>query len=88
MLLQAPRLGVGRRNADCRAPPRAVHPHRPTQRAAKAVHSRRSIAAAAAAAQQQQAVQPEGEVPGMSAYLDGLRWNNDGLVAVIAQVGA
>jgi hypothetical protein len=39
-----------------------------------------------AAAVEQRAVKPESEVPGMSAYLDSLRWNNDGLVAVIAQV--
>lgn len=32
-----------------------------------------------------QSVKPEGDVPGMSAYLDSLRWNKDGLVAVIAQ---
>lgn len=40
-----------------------------------------------AAAVEQRAVKPEGEVPGMSAYLDSLKWNSDGLVAVIAQVG-
>ena len=58
--------------------------------------ARLNIATRAAAAQEQQqqeqqqqrpAVKPEGEVPGMSAYLDGLKWNSDGLVAVIAQVG-
>lgn len=41
-----------------------------------------------AAAVQQQAVKPEGDVPGMTAYLDSLRWNKDGLVAVIAQVNS
>jgi hypothetical protein len=29
---------------------------------------------------------PEAEVPGMTAYLDSLRWSKDGLVPVIAQV--
>lgn len=29
---------------------------------------------------------PEAEVPGMTAYLDSLRWGKDGLVPVIAQV--
>jgi phosphoribosyl-AMP cyclohydrolase len=29
---------------------------------------------------------PEADVPGMSAYLDGLRWSSDGLVPVIVQV--
>lgn len=38
-----------------------------------------------AAAVEQRAVKGEGEVPGMSAYLDSLKWNKDGLVAVIAQ---
>lgn len=38
-----------------------------------------------AAAVEQRAVKAEGEVPGMSAYLDSLRWNGDGLVTVIAQ---
>lgn len=42
--------------------------------------------------QQQQQVQPQQEmqaeaaVPGMSAYLDSLRWSKDGLVPVIVQV--
>jgi hypothetical protein len=31
-------------------------------------------------------VQPEAAVPGMSAYLDTLRWSKDGLVPVIVQV--
>jgi hypothetical protein len=33
-------------------------------------------------------VQPEAAVPGMSAYLDTLRWSKDGLVPVIVQVTA
>lgn len=32
-------------------------------------------------------VQPESTVPGMSSYLDSLRWSKDGLVPVIVQVG-
>lgn len=32
-------------------------------------------------------MKPEADVAGMTAYLDSLRWNSDGLVAVIAQVG-
>lgn len=33
-------------------------------------------------------VKPESEVPGMSAYLDSLKWDKSGLVAAIAQVRA
>ena len=36
--------------------------------------------------QQQVQVQSEAAVPGMSAYLDSLRWAKDGLVPVIVQV--
>jgi len=64
---------------------------RVSSRAARAMHivtirQQRVACRAVAAAPQQQDVKPEGEVPGMSAYLDSLKWNSDGLVAVIAQV--
>ena len=42
--------------------------------------------AAAVEAAQQQAAAPEGELDGMSEFLDSLKWDADGLVAVIAQV--
>lgn len=32
------------------------------------------------------AVVPEANVPGMSAFLDSLKWDNNGLIAVVAQV--
>jgi hypothetical protein len=32
------------------------------------------------------AVKPEAEVPGMTAFLDSLKYDKDGLVAVIVQV--
>lgn len=38
-------------------------------------------------AAQQQPAAPEGELDGMSDFLDSLKWDADGLVAVIAQVG-
>ncbi|KAI8473236.1 MAG: bifunctional phosphoribosyl-AMP cyclohydrolase/phosphoribosyl-ATP pyrophosphatase [Monoraphidium minutum] len=38
-----------------------------------------------AAAVEQRVVKPEGEVNGMTAYLDSLKWDSNGLVAVIAQ---
>ena len=41
---------------------------------------------ASAAAPSAAAVKPEAEVPGMSAYLDSLRWSKDGLIPAIAQV--
>lgn len=31
-------------------------------------------------------VLPEADVPGMSAFLDSLKWDNNGLIAVVAQV--
>lgn len=36
--------------------------------------------------QQKVQVQPESAVPGMSPYLDSLKWSKDGLVPVIVQV--
>jgi len=38
------------------------------------------------AVESQQQVQPEAAVPGMTTYLDSLRWSKDGLVPVIVQV--
>ena len=40
---------------------------------------------AASAAAAPPAWKPEAEVPGMSEYLDSLKWSKDGLVPVIAQ---
>lgn len=47
----------------------------------------RAVESAEQQQQAQQQVQPEAAVPGMSAYLDSLRWAKDGLVPVIVQVG-
>ena len=82
MQLQSLR-GLGRQRADrCRS---AVRPGQALHVLRKHYDARRPRVVCAAAAQQQ-AVRPEAEVPGMSPYLDSLRWNSDGLVAVIAQV--
>lgn len=49
--------------------------------------SSRGLYACRAVEEQQQSVvvQPEAAVPGMSAYLDSLKWSKDGLVPVIVQ---
>jgi phosphoribosyl-AMP cyclohydrolase len=56
------------------------------------VNSSRGLPVCRAVEEQQQqqsvAVQPEAAVPGMSAYLDSLKWSKDGLVPVIVQVCA
>lgn len=44
-----------------------------------------AAAAAAGAAAGPAAVLPEGEVPHMTAFLDGLKWDSNGLVVAIAQ---
>lgn len=52
-------------------------------------HSSRGLHICRAVEEQQQqsvAVRPEAAVPGMSAYLDSLKWSQDGLVPVIVQV--
>lgn len=52
-------------------------------------HSSRGLHVCRAIEEQQQqsvAVRPEAAVPGMSAYLDSLKWSQDGLVPVIVQV--
>ena len=47
--------------------------------------SRPAAAAAAAAAAAPRPVRPEAEVPGMTEFLDRLKWDANGLVVAIAQ---
>ena len=63
-----------------RLPAASRNAWKPTQRSSS------QLCCAVEAGQQQQQVQPEAAVPGMSAYLDSLRWAKDGLVPVIVQV--
>ena len=48
-------------------------------------HTLQSGGAATAAAGAQAAVRPEAEVPNMTAFLDSLKWDKNGLVVAIAQ---
>lgn len=54
---------------------------------ARALQPERRVAAAAAAADTAPPppVKPEAEVPQMTAFLDGLKWDSNGLVVAIAQ---
>lgn len=71
-------------------------PHQPQHSSSTSTSSRLLTCRAVESSQQQQqaeasqapqaVVQPEAAVPGMSAYLDSLRWATDGLVPVIVQV--
>lgn len=84
----ASRAGCARA-ADLGLAPRAALSVRyPSRRAVGSTLNRPRLVAASVAAAPRNAVRPEGEVPGMSAYLESLRWNSDGLVAVIAQARA
>ena len=61
--------------------PRALRPRRAaTHRAAAA-----AAASPADAAPAVPAVRPEAEVPGMTEFLDSLKWDSNGLVVAIAQ---
>jgi hypothetical protein len=67
-----------------RPPPFSAWPGVALPRTEAAPHLACRAAAAAGAAA---AVRPESEVEGMAAFLDSLKYNKDGLVAVIVQVG-
>jgi hypothetical protein len=64
--------------------------HSSSRHISRSQRSRAHICCAVQSEQQevQQKVQPESAVPGMSAYLDSLKWSKDGLVPVIVQVRA
>jgi hypothetical protein len=67
-----------------RAAPNAASVRRCAQAAVTARRAARTRCQAAETAE----VQAESVIPGMTAYLDSLKWSKDGLIPVIVQVGA
>jgi hypothetical protein len=78
MLQQSRRIAGGRRAG--------AHPTTARLSTAARAHRRVTLKCSASSAAPSAAVKPEAEVPGMSAYLDSLRWSKDGLIPAIAQV--